>query len=473
METTPRRRAIPAVRLLVALACAALSLAAGVHWGAFSPLERLFQPGDPARLPPLAHAAVAFSWPEFHERVEIWSEDELKAVGELLEGVSVRNGEADLHRALWRLELSFADGAAVSFWITGEHRLFTAPEDEHALPRGLRALLPADRPGTVEWISPGLSAWVQGRVQELDSRFFGELLTWREVSPRFPVGGIAVVRDLETGRSFKVRRHRGDAHADVEPVTAEDSRILKEIYGGEWSWKRRAVVVTVGGVRAAGSMNGMPHGWGDLFDNDFVGHSCIHFWQSRVHTTWREDPGHQLQVLKAAGLLAPALDAASPADLAMWAVAALNHQDVVSLRYMALSARTGASNEAGAAGPANTATQAAGASNEEFSILLSQIALPIRHISYHGARLVGQGERAAAVEVLATVYYHEPDPDQGYSKAVLIRLERESPLEPWRVDLSSLIPLARPGGTEALSDVPHDAAASEALAMGCGEHAGA
>src|SRR5690606_9269327 len=141
---------------------------------------------------------------------------------------------------------------------------------------------------------------------------------------------------------------------------------------GEWSWKRRAVAVTVGELAVAGSMNGMPHGWGDLFENEFVGHSCIHFWQSRVHGTWREDPGHQLQVLKAAGLLVEALDSATSEELVTWAVAALNHYDVVSLRHMSGHERAFGADDTPATGE-----------DAEFSILLNQLILPIRHISYH------------------------------------------------------------------------------------------
>ena len=155
-----------------------------------------------------------------------------------------------------------------------------------------------------------------------------------EVAAHFSVGGRALVRDLETGLTFTVRRHRGDSHADVEPLTREDAAVLKRIYGGEW--KRRAAVVSVGPLQVAASMNGMPHGWGDIFDNEFVGHFCLHFAGSRVHTLGVDD-GHQLMVLKSSGRLVEELDRASPEEVAKLAVAAVNHQDVVSLRHLAAS----------------------------------------------------------------------------------------------------------------------------------------
>jgi len=409
----------------------------------------------------LSGVAVYFNWPEFNERVQVDSESELEIVRGLLDGVVTQAGSFDPSSVFWRLDLAWSDGRVTALSVTREYRLFVAAGDSGELPESLKHLGPGEQTGSpVEWVSPELAAWVRAQIEALESQFYGELLTWPEVARHFPVGGTAVVRDLETGRSFQVRRHRGDSHADVEPLTADDSRILQEIYGGEWSWKRRAVVLSIGDLRAAGSMNGMPHGWGDLFENEFVGHSCIHFWQSRVHGTWREDPGHQLKVLKAAGRLTQTLDAASPDELAKWSVAAINHQDVVSLRYM--------SGQEDALGSefASAARQGGG-----FSILLSQLALPIRHISYHGARMVDQEERTATVEVSATVYYHEPDPDRGYLKVVRVRLKRANPGEPWRVDLASLIPMARTtGGVAALSGAPYDAEVAQALSMGCEGH---
>ncbi|MFZ5650382.1 MAG: hypothetical protein ACOY4I_05975 [Bacillota bacterium] len=132
---------------------------------------------------------------------------------------------------------------------------------------------------------------------------YGEYLDWREVGSIFPKYGNATVLDLDTGLVFNIQRRGGTYHADVQPLTAEDTVIMKNIYGGEWSWKRRAVLVTAGGVRIAGSMNGMPHGGGHIHGNDFPGHFCIHFRGSRLHINGREDPAHRIMVLKAAGLL--------------------------------------------------------------------------------------------------------------------------------------------------------------------------
>ncbi|HYF84479.1 MAG TPA: LysM peptidoglycan-binding domain-containing protein [Clostridia bacterium] len=134
----------------------------------------------------------------------------------------------------------------------------------------------------------------------------GEYLDWfKEVQYIYEKGDTATVTDVETGKSFKVKRLYGRNHADSEPLTAEDTKIMKSIYGS-WSWDRRAVIVTIEhkGVerKIAASMNGMPHGGESIGNNNFKGHFCIHFRNSRTHSGSRLDPGHQKAVKKAAGL---------------------------------------------------------------------------------------------------------------------------------------------------------------------------
>lgn len=130
---------------------------------------------------------------------------------------------------------------------------------------------------------------------------FGELLDWQYVYWVLDTGRTAVIKDLITGKSFNVRRLGGSNHADMEPLTAADTAILKGIYGGSWSWLERAVLVQVGGKSIAGSMAGMPHDVQTIYDNQFPGHFDLHFLNSRTHNTNSIDPEHQNMVLKAAG----------------------------------------------------------------------------------------------------------------------------------------------------------------------------
>jgi peptidoglycan hydrolase-like protein with peptidoglycan-binding domain len=133
-----------------------------------------------------------------------------------------------------------------------------------------------------------------------DSERSVELLSWSQASQLFPRKSTACVTDVDTGRSFNIYRYGGTLHADVEPLTANDTAIMKGIYGGAWSWSRRAIIVEVAGKRIAASMNGMPHGGQDIRGNNFNGQFCIHFLGSRTHGSNRVDPAHQAMVQKAA-----------------------------------------------------------------------------------------------------------------------------------------------------------------------------
>lgn len=155
---------------------------------------------------------------------------------------------------------------------------------------------------------------------------YGVLLTWNQVTEIFPRMAKAKVRDLETGLSFNVQRRAGSAHADVQPLTAQDTKIFKEIYGGSWSWRRRAIIVERDGYQIAASMHGMPHGQGAISGNNFSGHFCIHFLDSTTHSN-NIDLAHQLMVWKAAGLIEEYLKKQSPQAMIEIALTALGQND--------------------------------------------------------------------------------------------------------------------------------------------------
>lgn len=143
-----------------------------------------------------------------------------------------------------------------------------------------------------------LIALYKQQAQEM----YGELLVWEEVNHLFPKYATARVTDIYTGLSFTVQRREGSAHADVQPLTAADTAVMKKIYGGQWSWDRRGIIVEIGGYRIAASMHGMPHGGGKIVDNNFPGHFCIHFLGSYVHGGGMDERHHR-EILKAAGKL--------------------------------------------------------------------------------------------------------------------------------------------------------------------------
>lgn len=110
---------------------------------------------------------------------------------------------------------------------------------------------------------------------------------------------VYTIKDVVTGKAFQARRRFGTNHLDSEPLTASDTAIMKSIYGGEWSWNRRAILVLYNGHVYAASMNGMPHGTYGVTGNNFDGHFCIHFYKSRTHGTDKVDEQHQTCVSRA------------------------------------------------------------------------------------------------------------------------------------------------------------------------------
>ena len=111
------------------------------------------------------------------------------------------------------------------------------------------------------------------------------------------------VTDVKTGITLWVRRWAGGSHADVEPLTAADTKRMTKIYGvsdaskitASKHWQRRPLWVTIGTRTFAASMYGVPHNYPDgdtIANNDFKGQFCIHFTNSRTHTAEQPDKYH-------------------------------------------------------------------------------------------------------------------------------------------------------------------------------------
>ena len=131
--------------------------------------------------------------------------------------------------------------------------------------------------------------------------FYGELVPWEEADKLFPKYARVRVIDVDTRLAFWVQRRAGSDHAHVQPLTKEDTEIMKTIYQGKWSWQRKAILVELeNGRRLAASMHGMPHGAGAIQGNNFKGHFCIHFSGSTTHGSKKPNTAHQIMVWKAA-----------------------------------------------------------------------------------------------------------------------------------------------------------------------------
>lgn len=155
-----------------------------------------------------------------------------------------------------------------------------------------------------------------------------KMLPWEKVNTQLPKYTKFTVMDVETGIQFRVQRRAGSHHADVQPLTSKDTKIMKNIYGGKWSWKRRAIIVIHKDQWIAASMHGMPHGAGALVNN-FPGHFCIHFLGSTTHRTNSMDLAHKLMIYKSAGRLGVYFGEANPYEVIQAFLEGLRQQDRV------------------------------------------------------------------------------------------------------------------------------------------------
>ena len=88
----------------------------------------------------------------------------------------------------------------------------------------------------------------------------------------------ATVYDFSTGLSWQVHMFSFGAHADAEPLTANDTAKMLKAFGGKNTWNPKAVWVTLSnGTTYIASTHDYPHETAHIKDNNFDGHLCIHF----------------------------------------------------------------------------------------------------------------------------------------------------------------------------------------------------
>lgn len=163
-------------------------------------------------------------------------------------------------------------------------------------------------------------------MKKLYGLHYGDLITWNEANGALPRYSSFTVLDLDTGKTFQVQRRAGSYHADVQPLTNEDTKIMKDIYRGTWSWDRRAILILSDDNKYAASMHGMPHGKGAL-QNGFPGHFCIHFQDSITHKSRKMDHAHSIMIKKAAGEWLDHTEKLSPAEIVDATVLAIHQHD--------------------------------------------------------------------------------------------------------------------------------------------------
>jgi hypothetical protein len=127
-----------------------------------------------------------------------------------------------------------------------------------------------------------------------------ELLHWDVARYYMTIGVAATIIDVRTGLTWQVASFSNGRHADVETLTAEDTAIMLQAFGGRWSWEPRPVVVVINGRSIAASINGMPHAQQTRSGNNMNGHVCLHFLGSRTNNGNRShERDHQNAVQEA------------------------------------------------------------------------------------------------------------------------------------------------------------------------------
>ena len=119
----------------------------------------------------------------------------------------------------------------------------------------------------------------------------------------WPKGANFKVYDVKSGKIWWAHRWSGGNHADVEPLTATDTKIICDWFGvsnasqinASQHWQRRPSLVTIGTRTFACSLYAVPHNPdGDtIANNNMTGQICLHFTNSKTHDSKKIDSGHQ------------------------------------------------------------------------------------------------------------------------------------------------------------------------------------
>jgi hypothetical protein len=175
-------------------------------------------------------------------------------------------------------------------------------------------------------ISSAKSAEKKTSSSNDSSKFDGkkvELLDWwKSGNSAFPTGSAVTVKDVYSGKTFKIKRTMGSNHADCEALTLQDTKTIKAIWGG-FNWDARPIHIYIDGRVLAASMTSKPHagvdsapafatvrnrsdgyGTGQNLDviknNGMDGHFDVHFLNSTRHKDGNEDSRHQSAIKVAA-----------------------------------------------------------------------------------------------------------------------------------------------------------------------------
>ncbi|GAB4264308.1 hypothetical protein [Thermincola ferriacetica] len=146
---------------------------------------------------------------------------------------------------------------------------------------------------------------------------YGEPVPWPTVKQSFLINKTVMIRDLDSGIKIWVTRRGGYNLARIAPVNQVNKSLLKKIFGGKWSWKRRAVVVYLENKKIAACLAGMPQGKEQLFSLYFVD----------AGTNKSMNLANKMLIFKAAGQIKKMFKKTSPEEAILGALTAIDQQD--------------------------------------------------------------------------------------------------------------------------------------------------
>ena len=149
------------------------------------------------------------------------------------------------------------------------------------------------------YTSDGTSVDTGGATGKGPSSGQVRLLHWyNDVKKSASSGQKFMVYHPGSGLSFNLRFYSMGSHADSEPLTLRDTQLMNKALGPA-SWNIRVVYVKLPDGRwTMAAMHNRPHLSGNIKDNGFDGHLCVHFLRDLDEVT-KNDPNYGLSNQKA------------------------------------------------------------------------------------------------------------------------------------------------------------------------------
>lgn len=179
------------------------------------------------------------------------------------------------------------------------------PDDGIAGPQTLLLLLGSDGASSL-WYNyrtsmPAQSVKTNGKVRLADW-FDTDKASGMQSVIKKGVDNAFEVIDVRTGLHWNMIRfgdYTAHWHADVVPLTKNDTETMKKAWGGEFDPTRRPVWVKYNGKYYAASLMGYVHASTPIKDNGMDGQVCLHFRGSKIHASGRIDEAQQACIMEA------------------------------------------------------------------------------------------------------------------------------------------------------------------------------